>query len=599
MITVGFILSFAAIAVVYADDCERLMDAAYGGDIGIAETLLIRGCNANQTRKSDEANPLIFAVQGGYAEMAELFLKNEANPNQVMHNSWTALMSAVQGGYSKIAGLLLMYGADPNRTLENGWAAIFFAAQNGHSKIAELLLMYGANPNQVSNDGRTPLMVAYGNGHDVLAQMLVQNGANLDHTDNNGITAKMYGSSKSQNRIIPKLNRFLQNYLPEDKDLIKRVGWSGEHCSGLAMFWLYSKWLDTQLEICGSRYNSFWFGETLNSISVWDGEKELTKKEIFDFENFIKTVDFLQQSNKYLPISQGDVGVSFNFSMLDTQGRNLKTEYTIVSKVTVDQLSDLLTKIIYENRLIDITLMINNQETEGIHAVGIFKNQVEYYYDPNDVRGEIKCNSMVDVAEKIFASAKCEHDERCTMAFAIKSFEESVAAYPDQVDILTGHNFIFDDVSPLYLAAYIGCLKSLEYFLDLGMDPNRMTSGGWIAVVSAAQNGYADVVKLFLKYGVDPDQRDKMGWTALMLAAENNHIKTVRLLLENNADPNQVLGDDGTTALMLAAQNGHAGVVNLLLKYGAKPNQKHKNGRAAVFFAVQNGYDDVAKLLSN
>ncbi|CAE7789338.1 Kidins220, partial [Symbiodinium sp. KB8] len=92
-----------------------------------------------------------------------------------------------------------------------------------------------------------------------------------------------------------------------------------------------------------------------------------------------------------------------------------------------------------------------------------------------------------------------------------------------------------------------------------------VSESGQAALMLAALNGHADIVKELLAKGANKDIRNtfgrSLGWlctTALMYAARNGHADIVKELLAK-----------GETALMLAALNGYPDIVKELLAKGA------------------------------
>jgi ankyrin len=76
------------------------------------------------------------------------------------------------------------------------------------------------------------------------------------------------------------------------------------------------------------------------------------------------------------------------------------------------------------------------------------------------------------------------------------------------------------------------------------------------------------------------------GITALMLAARENSQESVRALLAAGADVNATMAD-GTTALLMGILNGHYLLSSFLVEQGANPNLADKNGKAALYAAVE------------
>ncbi|MBO8450903.1 MAG: ankyrin repeat domain-containing protein [Spirochaetes bacterium] len=67
----------------------------------------------------------------------------------------------------------------------------------------------------------------------------------------------------------------------------------------------------------------------------------------------------------------------------------------------------------------------------------------------------------------------------------------------------------------------------------------------------------------------DVNAEDPDGGTALMIAAYDGHADVVRLLLDAGADVNAE-DQNGSTALMLAAEEGHEDIVRILTEAGAQ-----------------------------
>src|SRR5262249_10813392 len=103
------------------------------------------------------------------------------------------------------------------------------------------------------------------------------------------------------------------------------------------------------------------------------------------------------------------------------------------------------------------------------------------------------------------------------------------------------------------------------------------------ALMWAAADGHASVVRLLIKAGADLHVRLKSGFTALLFAARDGRIDAVRALLEAGTDANEAIQTErgggkapvnGTSALMLAVENGHCERAAALLAAGANPNDE-------------------------
>ena len=77
----------------------------------------------------------MFASRNGHLQLAELLLKEKADPNARNNNGCTALMFASESGLLQI----LQENADPNVCSSTGWTPLQLASRNGHSNVIEIL----------------------------------------------------------------------------------------------------------------------------------------------------------------------------------------------------------------------------------------------------------------------------------------------------------------------------------------------------------------------------------------------------------------------------------------------------------------------------
>ena len=110
----------------------------------------------------------------------------------------------------------------------------------------------------------------------------------------------------------------------------------------------------------------------------------------------------------------------------------------------------------------------------------------------------------------------------------------------------------------LLAAARNGELVRLRSLIDRGADPTYANGAG---------------VGALLAEGADPDAADARGSTALMDAASQGHADVVRLLIVRNADVNAT-DSKSDNALGAATRAGHETVVELLTDAGAEAPKK-------------------------
>ena len=112
----------------------------------------------------------------------------------------------------------------------------------------------------------------------------------------------------------------------------------------------------------------------------------------------------------------------------------------------------------------------------------------------------------------------------------------------------------------LMAAAGSGSLETVQYFLDLGADPNAMESDKSSALHHAAAS------------------------------TNQGSILCVKALIENSACNIDTRDLHGCTPLMIAASTGNAGACALFLKHGAQINSPDNNGLTPLMRAVRAGH---------
>ena len=135
----------------------------------------------------------------------------------------------------------------------------------------------------------------------------------------------------------------------------------------------------------------------------------------------------------------------------------------------------------------------------------------------------------------------------------------------------------------------------MKLLLDRGADANTQQFRGQTALMWAAAEGHADVVKLLLARGADPalssaastkhERRPPGGMTALLFASRQGKLDAARALLDGGADIDQA-GADNTSPLLIAVVNGHYDLASLLIERGANPNVADANGRTPLYAAI-------------
>jgi len=182
-------------------------------------------------------------------------------------------------------------------------------------------------------------------------------------------------------------------------------------------------------------------------------------------------------------------------------------------------------------------------------------------------------------------------------------------------------NYVDEDWPLFVTAASAGDIPMVEFFLKNGVDLELRGPDGKSALLHALSIKNERLADILIAAGASLDAEDANQKNVLMYAAEANNTKLVQRLLGRGADRKK-RSRGGKTALdyavdaraaecsrilrkldtlptdfISAVDSGKLSEVRQLLADGADINTKDKNGRAAIFIAVQKGFPEILTLL--
>ena len=155
----------------------------------------------------------------------------------------------------------------------------------------------------------------------------------------------------------------------------------------------------------------------------------------------------------------------------------------------------------------------------------------------------------------------------------------------------------YDGNTPLIHAAKKGKTEIVMHLLALGCNVEVMNKHGDDALISAAINNHASIVKQVLDNGVNLDKLYRGKKTILHVMTEVADHPTFDQIIRKMAFYDHI-DEDGNTALLSACLSGHGKQVVELLFYGADPNfQNRIDDVTPLIAAVENGHFNIAKYL--
>lgn len=182
----------------------------------------------------------------------------------------------------------------------------------------------------------------------------------------------------------------------------------------------------------------------------------------------------------------------------------------------------------------------------------------------------------------------------------------------------------FEEYTPLHLAAFSGCLKSLKWLINEGCNLEVMANncsplhfavlGNNLEAVKillgagskihctvlhyAVHTNAIECIPILLSKQVDTNTLDSAGFSPLHIAADTGNINIIKMLLEvENINVDLLTVDRGNTALHYAAEGGHTNVIKLLLNKKADVFIRNKKGQTPLHLGTRSQSAECVDLL--
>ena len=139
--------------------------------------------------------------------------------------------------------------------------------------------------------------------------------------------------------------------------------------------------------------------------------------------------------------------------------------------------------------------------------------------------------------------------------------------------------------------------ESFKSYLGQGVTATNTNQG--FALLQAAETDDTLAMKTLLEAGANPMLVNSEGRSPLFLAVTNGHLHTIKSLLQVHADEQLLLKDrlKGYVALHQAVLTNRLDVLKHILKYSPDLEDRQREGKTALFLAVQMNCEEMVKAL--
>ncbi len=137
-----------------------LQYAAHVGDLDAVTMLLNNGARVDNLA-SNQASALLFSVEKGHYEIAEMLLKFKSDPNLAEScDGFSPVHTCAHTGRIDIMELLIKYNANVFQKTLKKRHALHYAASSGQTEMVRFLIRCGLDPLEVEQNGSSSLDIA-------------------------------------------------------------------------------------------------------------------------------------------------------------------------------------------------------------------------------------------------------------------------------------------------------------------------------------------------------------------------------------------------------------------------------------------------------
>ncbi|ENH71498.1 Ankyrin-1 [Fusarium oxysporum f. sp. cubense race 1] len=552
--------------IVNAQDYQQqtpLVIATRLGNVDAAATLVNLGADVSIADHTGSTAMHYAVIE--FAQLVEIFTKQEAAIGIVNHNSLSPLHIAAKVGNIRSVEVILDRLEIQDSPFPKGDASsmtpLQYAAENGHAAIVGMLVDASYSPwNEDCEEGQAPVQLAARGGHLKALESMV--GENLEPEDQLGGQLLVEAASCGQLPMV--LYLLSQGVLPDSKGMKGDTPLSEASSNGHnAVVWTLLKAnADINIQDVDRRtalHHAARHGryDVLRTLIAHRGPQD------------IKASVDAPDSLRYTPLHNAAEG-----------GHLLVTELLLKNESSVRSRSHLW----------ETPLHLAIRTPEVVKALLHFKADV-HACDDNErtalhlavIKSSLETVKVLTKAGADIHAHDSENNTPITCAISNNSLELLKGLYNDDLqcqlrDLATWEN--------LQRAIENSALDVLKFLIDGFQDVTTTTdSSGRTLLHIAAEYSSVDVVTFLLDYGFSINTPGRCKFTPLHEATKSGQLESIKRLLENGAEVDQ--GDeDGETPLYVAASTGNIEAISILLDAQADMEVANDNGWTPLFVAT-------------
>ena len=482
-------------------------------------------------------------------DLIDALLHPEKNP----YSSRPVLIAACTVGNTEVVRVLLKHGANKNYIMTDRRTPLHFAAARSKSPVIRVLLEYKADFNLKDKLGRTPLHVAAENASPDCCEALLEYGAKTDALDKANYTPLMtalnFGQPKNALMLLKhgaSIDDFNFNMLqappvstPKDPSSVNQTLFFPNNNPAIRVS-------PPARPITPPGQQMHWAaGRRYLPLIKYLYEERLSPED----KKSVRATDLgaaAASGNEEITNYFLSIGVDINSS--EGGGSRL-----LCSAISVHDYK-------MAHFLIDKGVHVNREEPNGNTPLGV-------------------------AVKSLYTMQRTVYVEKGTLSKTVQRVSDDGFYITVMEEIVPMQKLMTQQREPI--------VQLIRELISKGADVKAVDLSGNnpLSYVLAEP----DLVKLFIDKGADVKSPLKWNDTYLMHSL-NMSSETAERLIQAGEGVN-ARGAKNTTALMQAVKYFNSAVVKVLLKHGADPKPVDANGKTALYYATQNGYVPVLKLL--